>query len=177
MKHFLSTMALVFLFSALLTARADAAGTGSKKAPSEADKRQALLIELTGKDDTKMSDVDLYAEIVAAYQSRDEMGVVGRVPIFLNKHPKSPFADNVLYLAGRQALDRKNYAESIKYFQRLMTDYPNSNRVVSAQFAKAMAYKKMNLEPQARKVLRDIMKKYPGSPESFRADSEMRLLN
>lgn len=172
MKHFLSKVGFALvIFPSLLSA-----------APKTAKKtngldRDALLIELTGKDDAKMSDVELYAEIVAAYQSQDEIGLKSRLQTFMSKHAKSPFADNVLYLAGRQALDNKNYAEALKFFGKVVNDYPNSNKVVSSQFAKAMAYKKMNLEPQARKVFREIMQKYPGSPESFRADSEMRLLN
>lgn len=172
MRHFLRTTGIVFFIFPLVVS---AQPKNAKK--DSALSREALLIELTGKDDAKMTDVELYSEIVAAYQSRDEIGLKSRMQTFLSKHAKSSFADNVLYLAGRQALDNKNYAEAIKFFGRVQTEYPNSNKTVSAQFAKAMAYKKMNLEPQARKVLREIMQKYPGSPESFRADNEMRLLN
>lgn len=172
MKHFLSMVGIgLFIFSSAFAATKNA----SKK--KDDLNRDALLIELTGRDDDKMTDVELYSEIVAAYQSQDEIGLKSRMQKFMTKHAKSSFADNVLYLAGRQALDNKNYGEALKYFSRVLAEYPNSNKVVSAQFAKAMVYKKMNLEPQARKVFREIMQKYPGSPESFRADSEMRLLN
>lgn len=174
MRHFLFGIGMViFIFPALLSA-SEKKGSKILSGPLS---EEALRVELTGRDESKMSDVDLYAEIVAAYQSHDEVGLRTRLQKFMVRHAKSPFADNALYLAGRQALDKKNYSEAIKYFHRVVSEYPRSNRVVSSQFAKAMAYKKMNLEPQARRVFRDIMRKYPGSPESFRADSEMRLLN
>lgn len=148
-----------------------------KGASKAAAQQKALLIELTGKDDAKKSDVDLYSEIVASYQSQDLRGLRARVNTLVGSHPRSPFADNALYLAGRQSLDQKKYTDALRFFSRVTAEYPHSNRVVAAQFAKAMTYKKMNLESQARKVFREIIQHYPGSPESFRADSEIRLLN
>lgn len=174
MKHFFLMSAMYFvIFPGIASAKMVA-----KAAPSKGElSHESLVKELTGKDEAKMSEVDLYAEIVAAYQGQDLGGLRGRVQRFVTRFPQSSFADNALYLAGRQALDRKSYTESLRYFQKISTDYPRSNRVVASQFAKAMAYKKMNLDGEARKVFRDIVVKYPGSPESYRADSEMRLLN
>jgi TolA-binding protein len=171
MRHFpVITWIVVFSFSPMVFAK--------PSAPKKDDlSREALLIELTGKDENAMSDVDLYAEIVAAYQGQDEVGLKSRVQKFMSRHPKSPFADNALYLSGRQSLDSRNYPEALRAFSQVVKEYPRSNRVVAAQFAKAQAYKKMQLQSQARKVFREIMQKYPGSPESFRSDNEMRLLN
>ncbi|MBX2989051.1 MAG: tetratricopeptide repeat protein [Bdellovibrionaceae bacterium] len=172
MRHFfLKTGIVLFSFPLMVAAKP------SKSQKNDVLSREALVIELTGKDESKMSDIDLYAEIAAAYQGQDAVGLRRTLKTFLARHPKSSFADNALYLAGRQSLERREYAEALRYFQRLINDYPRSNRVVAAQFAKAMAYKKMHLEAEARKAFRDVIQKYPGSPESFRADSEMRLLN
>lgn len=172
MKHFLVQAGLIFFIFPQLSF-----GKAPQKSTKDPMSRESLMAELTGKDDSKLNDIDLYAEIVAAYQGQDQSGLKSHLQKLLTKYPQSSFADNALYLAGRQALDRRSYGEALKYFQRVQTEYPRSNRVVSAQFAKAMAYKKMNLEPEARKVFKDIMAKYPGSPESFRADNEMRMLN
>lgn len=172
MRHFFLAMGLVlFIFPQLASAKS------VKSQKRDELSREALLIELTGKDDSTMSDVDLYAEIVAAYQARDRAGMKARVDKFMARHAKSSFADNALYLAGRLSLDQKHYGDALRYFNRVSSDYPRSNRVVSAQFAKAVAYKKMNLETEARRVFREVIQKYPGSPESFRADGEMRMLN
>lgn len=174
MKHF---FALLFLTSFSFGQIAAAKPHPLKNSNKQDRLREQLILELTGQDEKKTNDVELYAEIVAAYQNQDEIGLKSRLQKFMAKHPHSSFADNVLYLAGRNALDNRNYPEALKYFNRVVVDYPNSNRVVSSQFAKAMAYKKMSLNVQAKKVLNEIMSKYPGSPESFRADSEIRLLN
>ncbi|MGZ3748762.1 MAG: tetratricopeptide repeat protein [Pseudobdellovibrionaceae bacterium] len=138
--------------------------------------KESLMIELTGKDSSKIDESALYAEIFSAYRSNDEIGFKSRMQTFLTRFPASPYADNVLYLAGRRAFSAKNYAEAIKYYQKVITQYPRSNKVVAAQFAKAIAYKKMNLAPQAGSVLMDLRKQYPGSPEAFRAENELKLM-
>ncbi|MES3038468.1 MAG: tetratricopeptide repeat protein [Bdellovibrionota bacterium] len=138
--------------------------------------KQNLIIELTGKDPSKMTDVGLYSELVATYQSNNEIAFKSRLQSFMQNYSKSTYADNALFLAGRMALENKNYPEALRYFHRITVQYPNSNKVVAAQFSKAVAYKKMNLNPQAKKVFTEITRKYPGSPEGFRAQNEIRLI-
>ncbi|HRO67219.1 MAG TPA: tetratricopeptide repeat protein [Pseudobdellovibrionaceae bacterium] len=166
-------MTWIVLFIFPLAAQAK----NSKSKTANEFSEQALLIELTGKDQGKLSEVDLYSELVSAYQSQDEIGFQSRLQTFLSRFPKSSFADNALYLAGRKSLEQKRYAPALQYFHRIVSEYPRGNRAVSAQFAKAMTYKQMNLTAESRKVMKEVMRKYPGSPESFRAEGEMRLLN
>lgn len=138
--------------------------------------KDALMIELTGKDPSKVDEKTLYAEIFNAYSANDEIGFKSRMQTFMTRFPGSSYADNVLYMAGRLAFNGKNYAEAIKYYQKVITQYPRSNKVVAAKFAKGLAYKQMNLAPQAKGVMADLRKKYPGSPEAFRAENELKLM-
>lgn len=146
------------------------------KASNQRMDKQALLIELTGKDLSKENDVALYAQMVSAYQANDEIGFKSRLQSLLSRFPKSPYADNALFLAGRMAVSQKNYAQAIRYFGEIEKKYPHSNKIVSAKFAKAMTYKKMNLPEFAQKTLSEVKVKFPGSPESFRADAELKIL-
>lgn len=163
-------LAVTFILS-LLTENVFAAKTGS-----EAFNKETLMIELTGKDPSKVSEPALYSEIFNAYRSNDEIGFKSRMQTFMTRFPNSAYADNVLYLAGRMAFDRRNYAEAIKYYQKVITQFPRSNKVVAAKYAKGIAYKKMKLEPQAKGVFSGLRKKYPGSPEAFRAENELKLM-
>ncbi|MNJ94616.1 tol-pal system protein YbgF [compost metagenome] len=149
-----------------------------KPNPSILSKEKAsLLVELTGKDISKESDMALYAEMLSAYDKNDEIAFKSRLQSLITRFPKSVYADNALFLAGRRALDGGNYPEAVKYFSRVEKEYPRSSRVPAARFAKAMTYKKMNLPTFSRKILAEVRAKYPGSPESFRADSELKLFN
>ncbi len=149
---------------------------GSNKSSVKDLNQQALLVELTGKDLSKENDITLYAEMVSAYQNDDEIAFKSRLQSLLTRFPQSSYADNALFLAGRIAVDHNNFAEAIKYFAQVEKEYPRSNKVVAAKFAKAMTYKKMNLPEFALRALKEVRAKYPGSPESFRADAELKMI-
>jgi TolA-binding protein len=167
-QYFILTVTFVLSLSAVEVMAAKK-GTGSMS-------KESLMIELTGKDPSKVNESALYAEIFGAYRASDEIGFKSRMQTFMTRFPTSSYADNVLYLAGRLAFSSNNYAEAIKYYQKVITQFPRSNKVVAAKFAKALAYKKMNLGPQAKSVLADLRQRYPGSPEAFRAENELKLI-
>lgn len=174
MKQLRLLAATVFV-SLPLMANSKSSNMSSRSSVKEA-KEQQLLIELTGKDVSKESDMKLYAEMVGAYEADDEIAFKSRLQSLITRFPSSSYADNALYLAGRLAVTHKNYPEAIRYFSRVEKEYPTSDKVSAAAFVKAMTYKKMNLGEFARKVLIDVRSKYPGSPESFRADAEIKML-
>lgn len=168
--------AMIFLLTIFVFSAAQAVPQRKKLGEKSEVKNQALWAELTGKDVRKLDDVGLYSEILANYQVRDFKGLRIHLETLLKRFPTSPYADNALYLGGQLALEIKNYPEALKHFQRIVQYYPQSNKMVSATFAKGLAYKKMNLDIQAKKVFFDLRKKYPGSPESYRAESELKLI-
>ncbi len=135
-----------------------------------------LKAELTGKDIKKMNDSQLYAELLLQYQRGDLLGMKRTLEVLLKKFVSSPHADNALYIMGYASLEKKRFAEGLNYFQRLLKDYPNSNKAVSAEFAKGLAYRSMKLTDLAQQTFYKVRKKYPGSPEYYRAESELKLL-
>jgi outer membrane protein assembly factor BamD (BamD/ComL family) len=143
---------------------------------SRAPQGSELWQELTGENLNKFDDKRFYSEIIAQYHTRDAKGLSRYLEALLRRYPASPYADNALYLGGELALEMKNYPDALRYFQRITRSYPLSNRVVAAQFSKGIAYKKMNLDVQAKKVFYELRMKYPGSPESFRAETELKLI-
>jgi TolA-binding protein len=142
---------------------------------SSSEERKAFL-ELTGRDFSKLSESSLYSELIASYQTKNELQFFAQLDVFLSKYKKGSFADNALFLAGRLALEKKNYAKAIYYFDKVIHKYPSSNKVVSAELSKGIAYQRMSLHPLALQVFERIKKKYPGSPEFYRAESEAKLI-
>lgn len=118
----------------------------------------------------------LYAELVAAFDRNDELTFSSRFQGLMARYPRGLFGDEALYLAGMMALTNKQYAKAVKHFGDLPRRYPRSSRVRAAQFAKASAYKKMNLPEFARTVFKEVKTKYPGSPEARRAELELKLV-
>ncbi len=139
-------------------------------------KKIDLKAELTGRDDRKLTEDELYVEILSRYQSNRLFEMKSAGTLFVKKYSDSVHADNVLYLLGYNALERKKYSEALRYFDSLVKKYPLSNKAVSAEFAKGTAYKQMKLNKLAQGAFLKVRKKYPRSPEFFRAESEIKLL-
>ncbi len=133
------------------------------------------LIELVGSS-KPISEEDLYSQIIERYRRNDILGLHTRARLFHKKFPRSVHADNVLYLCGLNELQNREFGPSIKFFNRILKEYPRSSKVVSAKFAKAMAYKKMNLPGISSGLLKEVAKSYKGSPESLRAAQELKML-
>lgn len=138
--------------------------------------KEDLVKELTGKDFLAAAEIHNYSEIVGLYQSNQLQSLNRATDKFIHRFPQSPFADNALYLSGKLALEKNNYTTAIKYFSQIEKHYLAGNKNVSAQFAKAVAYKKMNLPELAKNVFRNLKKQYPGSSEALLAESELRLI-
>ncbi len=138
--------------------------------------KQALILELTGQPSKIKTDLDYYSEIATAYQSNNLAEFKIKAQKFLEKYPHSTIADNTLFLMGRSALDSADYNQALKHFSSVLHTYPKGHKVVSARFYTGVVYKKMNLSHQARNVFLDVIKKYQGSPESYQASTELRLL-
>ncbi len=159
-----------------IQAIAKPAPTKSAEAIAQTPSQRALLVELTGKDISKENDMTLYAEMIGAFQNNDEIAFKSRLQSMLSRFPNSPYADNALFLAGRMAVDNNDYAQAVKYFSKIEKSHAKGSKVAAAKFAKGMTYKKMNLPEFAARSLKEVRAQFPGSPESFRADAELKII-
>lgn len=125
---------------------------------------------------TNKSDKELYAELLGSYDRNNEIAFFSRLQAFQGQYAKSPLADDALYLAGLMSLSNKNYGPALRYFNTVLKKHPMSNRASASMFAKGVALKKMNLTDESRRTFALVRKTYPGSPESLRAETELKLL-
>jgi len=118
----------------------------------------------------------IYKRILEAYRDRDANRLERFNKLLLQHYPKSAFADNGLYLAGLLELNQGRIAKAVKNFGLVTDKYPDGNKRAAAMYGKSVAYSKLNLQKLSKKVLQEIVKEYPGSPESQKAWVELRLL-
>lgn len=137
--------------------------------------KENLLIELTGQK-MSTSESALYTEIVEAYRKQDQIGLMARIQSMQQLYPQGLFIDSSLYILGSFLFEHKDYARALHYYGKVINDHPNSSRVAASYFAKGVIYKNMGLKDVSKKVLKKIIAKYPGSPEAFRAKTELKIL-
>lgn len=144
----------------------------AKKELSEQD----LLVELTGKKVSKQSEASLYMQIASAFQNRKSDVVRQKSKEFMIRFSKSSLMDNVLYVNGLSEMENSRYVEALRIFQRIEAEYPKGDRAAAARLSKALMYKRMNLKDQSQSNLQAVHKSYPGSPEAYRAQVELKIM-
>ncbi|PWU22321.1 MAG: hypothetical protein C5B49_01010 [Bdellovibrio sp.] len=136
---------------------------------NEIDGRMATTLPSSGEQ-------SLYNEMVAAYERNDELSFQPRFQRMMADHAKSVWADDAIYLAGMLKFSNKQYGQALQLFAKILENYPESNKARAALFAKGAAYRQMNLLPQAKEIFEQVQSRFPGSPESRRADVELRIM-
>ncbi len=118
----------------------------------------------------------LYAKVIESYRQGDSLLLNKSVRLFLKTYPRSVHADNSLYLNGLLALSKENYKRASKNFSLLQKFYPTGNKVPSAMVGKGIALRKLGKNEMATKVFERVRKKYPGSPEYFQSEFQLKIL-
>ncbi|MDZ4661643.1 MAG: outer membrane protein assembly factor BamD [Pseudomonadota bacterium] len=118
----------------------------------------------------------LYAKVIESYRQGDSLLLNKSVRLFLKTYPKSVHADNSLYLNGLLALSKENYKRASKNFSLLQKYYPNGNKLPSAMVGRGIALRKLGKKETATKIFESVRKKYPGSPEYFQSDFQLKIL-
>lgn len=119
----------------------------------------------------------LYSDIIRHYQAKDLNSLAEFVKEFVKRFPKSVYADNALFLAGQLHVAMGFAPEGLRYFEKIITSYPNGNKVPGALFGKSIAYRHMKLFSYAKAALGQVKRDFPGSPEAYRVELEEKLLN
>ena len=140
-----------------------------------------ILRQISGQEDQfnekdfVQNEVDLYQLIFEAYQGSQVERLEQLNKVYASKFPKSPKADNALFLLGLAQFEKGQLTPALQTMDLLIQNYPRGNKRVSALYVKSAIYKKLNLVDQSMMILESVLKKYPGSLEAQRAQLDMRL--
>ena len=117
-----------------------------------------------------------YKKAIEAFRRKD-IKTLEQVYLTLEKMDRRNFFnDRVLFLLGRLNLIQGKYVKSLEHFSTIEKKYPHSSKRVSVLFYKALVYKKLYLNNQARALFQKVQRQYPGSPEANRVPLELKLL-
>jgi TolA-binding protein len=124
----------------------------------------------------KLQEKNLYTKLLNSYNQNDSFRFQSYYRSFMKRFGKSPLADDAVYLSGLLSLSAKEYGPALLSFNQILNKYPYSNKTTAAMYAKGVSLKRMNLSAEANQVFSQVIKKYPGSPESLRAKVELRIV-
>ena len=79
-------------------------------------------------------------------------------------------------MSGLLAFESGDLRLALRQFDKLLRDYPRSNKAVAALFAKASIEKRTGHIGIAKRGFLQLRDLYPGSPEAARVSVELKLL-
>jgi TolA-binding protein len=136
-----------------------------------------LTLASNGQTNGQTSEQQMYAKIAESYHRHNAAETEKNLELFLKTYPDSAFADNALYQTGLLAFENNNLDRAEHFMIRVRREFPNGDKVVSALFAEAMIQKRKQHYPVARRLLDEVWRAFPGSPEANRVVIELKILD
>lgn len=88
-------------------------------------------------------------------------------------YPDNPLSGNSLYYLGEIDYRAGRFAPAIKNYDKLMDQYPASNKVPAAHLHKGQAQISLNQRDAGVRELRALVQRFPNSPEAMQARSKL----
>lgn len=90
--------------------------------------------------------------------------------------PTGDLADNALYWIGETWFAAGNYAEAMKFYKRVATEFSETNKAPDALFKMALSFEKQSDLGMARNTLEDVIRRYPYSSAAASAKLELKRI-
>ena len=117
-----------------------------------------------------------YRKGLEAYQRADYAGAVQGLRTFVSRNPGSPLIPYAHYWVGEAYFAEGKYYEAILAYNEIPTSWPENDRVPAAKLRQAEAFAASGDTQDARLYLKELIEKYPGTPEAAEAQQRLRSL-
>jgi tol-pal system protein YbgF len=119
---------------------------------------------------------DLYDTAYADYtKGRYSLAIQG-FQDYLKTYPNTDLSDDAQYWIGECHSAQKNYKEAVADYDKLLKEWPKSNRAASALLKKAYALVELGQKPEAVVQLQYVIHEYATSDESRLAKAKLKSL-
>ena len=143
---------------------APAAAPGPQAAPAVAPQADA------------QAETQSYEAALAKFRSGNHAGAIAGFKDFLKTYPQSELAANAQYWIGYSYYSLKDYSTALAQQQKLVEAYPASPKVPDALLNVAVCQIALNKPDAARKTLKGIVSKYPGTQAATLASRRLSTL-
>jgi tol-pal system protein YbgF len=118
-----------------------------------------------------------YDEAYAAFkakryeESREKMGK------FLREHPGHKLAGNAQFWIAESYYAEKDYDDAILAYEEVLQKYKGNQKVPAAMLKQAYAFRELGDKRAARGILRELIGRFPDSPQAKAAEEDLKTLS
>lgn len=119
-----------------------------------------------GSEVSSAAETKLYNNALNALDKDDMKGARDGFSKMLELYPKSPQADNAQFWIGESYYREKWFQKAILEYQKVIENYPKGNKVPGAYLKQGLAFFELGEDDNAKLILSELLKKFPGSSEA-----------
>jgi len=93
---------------------------------------------------------------------------------YIRNFPSNDLASNAQFYLGEILYAQKDYKDAINAYDAVLTNYPNSFKLSDSLLKKAMAEEELHMKVSAARDYRAVVRRFPGSSASRRAQVKLR---
>jgi tol-pal system protein YbgF len=109
---------------------------------------------------------ELYNTAYLDYTRADYDVAIEGFKRYLKYFPDTELSDNSQYWIGECYYSKKMYPDAVLEFEKVTTNYPQGNKVVSAFYKMGLAYESMDEVKKAKEYYKKVFDNYPNTPEA-----------
>jgi tol-pal system protein YbgF len=146
-------------------------GTEEEQSPDS-----AVSGEDTGQIKMPVSDKAAYEQAKKTFDDGDMEAARIQFENFINTFPESPLAGNARFWIADSYYVEKWYEKAILEYQKVLEEYPDSNKVAAARLKQGYAFAELGEKANARLILNELITRYPDSREAMFAKEKLKQL-
>ncbi len=110
---------------------------------------------------TSKRPLQIYKGALADYRAGNYSQALAGFQAFMNAGPNPNYLDNALYWIGECHYGLGEYDTATKFFQRVLREHPDGNKVPDSMLKMSLAYERLGKPAKTRALLEKLTTRYP----------------
>lgn len=119
---------------------------------------------------------EVYEAAIEQFNRAEYPAALASLDSFMGMNPAVDYMDNALFWTGECYYGLGQYAQALSYFQRVVSEFPNGNKVPDSMLKIALTHERLDDPNAAREALQRVVDVYPTTPAAERAAERLRAL-
>jgi tol-pal system protein YbgF len=117
-----------------------------------------------------------YRTALDLFNAGNYAGAIADLEAFVATSPEADYMDNALFWLGECHYGLGAYDDALGYFQQVVAEYPDGNKVPDSLLKVALSHERLNRTAEAVEILNVLVDTYPTTDAARRATERLRAL-
>jgi tol-pal system protein YbgF len=124
----------------------------------------------------KTDDKSSYEDAYQSFLQEDWAAAQKKFFSFLDRYPKSKYADNAQFWIGETFYNQKNFEKAILEYEKVIQNYPKGDKMASALLKQALSFQAIGRLKEAKILLKQVIEKAPNSEQARTAKKKLESI-